>query len=225
MESLFEKISKILRENGVDSPRMEARMIFGNVLELDYTQVSGRENYSSAQEKKMFDFVQQRISGKPLDKILGIKFFYKNEFLVDENVLSPRPDTEILVEQAIEIAQKIEAKNILDMGTGSGCILLSILEECKNMCGIGIDISSKALEIARKNRENMGLTESAILLQKSWYDADFSDIFSAYFMASPSKFTVQNGACNDKINFGLYSFITSTINFVSISLFGWFPEK
>jgi len=181
MEGLFEKITAELRENGVEGPRLEARMIFGAVLGLDYAQISGRESVSAEQEKKILAFAEKRLNYMPLDKILGKKFFYKNEFFVDENVLSPRPDTEILVEQAIDIAQKNDAKTILDMGIGSGCILFSILSDCKDLQGVGIDISSKALEIAEKNMNNMLLGDRAKLYQKSWHDADMVEFFPEKF--------------------------------------------
>ena len=179
MENLFEKISSKLRENGVESSRLETRMIFGAVLGLDYAQISGRENVSAEQAERILKFMQQRIDGKPLDKILGKKFFYKNEFIVDENVLSPRPDTEILVEAAINIIKKHNIKTVIDMGIGSGCVLLSVLDDCPDLWGVGIDISEKALAIAAENAKNFNFRDKIKLYQKSWNDTDF-EIFFPY---------------------------------------------
>lgn len=181
MNSLFEEITKLFRQNNIENPRLEARIIFGAVLGVDYAQICGKEDVSPNQKKKITDFAEQRIKGKPLDKIIGIKSFYKNDFFVDENVLSPRPETEILVEKAVEIIKKHSFKRILDMGTGSGCILLSILDDCPEVTGIGIDISAKALQTAKKNTEKLGLGSRVELKHKSWSDIDFSDSFSEKF--------------------------------------------
>lgn len=181
MKNLFEETTDFLRKNGVDSPRLEARMIFGAVLDLDYAQISGREIFSENQEKKIREYAKQRAKNKPLDKILGKKFFYKNEFMVDENVLSPRPDTEILVEKAIDLIKKHKLKRVLDMGTGSGCIICSIISDCGGICGVGIDISPQALKVAKKNGKRLNLQNLIKFEQKSWKDEDFKECFAEKF--------------------------------------------
>ena len=173
MKDLFEETISILRNNGINHPRLEARMIFGAVINKDYSTVSGCEDVDSEQELVIREYLNKRLSGWPLDKIFGKKSFYKYDFIVNENVLSPRPDTEILVEAAVKIAQEYDFKNVLDMGTGSGCILLSILAECKNMQGVGVDISSAAIEVAQKNASLLGVEKRALFVNKNWNDTDF----------------------------------------------------
>lgn len=118
-------------------------------------------------QREIEDIINKRINGWPLDKILGQKDFYKHSFFVNEDVLSPRPDTEILVEAALEIIQKSKIQNILDLGTGSGCILLSILKEFPHIQGVGVDISEKALTVADKNKSALGV--DCKFIQKDWF--------------------------------------------------------
>ena len=110
------------------------------------------------QEKNLKYFkklVQERATNKPIAYILNKKFFWKNEFYVNENTLIPRPDTEIIVEQILKVTKNKNNLRILDIGVGSGCILLSVLNEKKNFYGTGIDISKKPLNISRINAKKL----------------------------------------------------------------------
>ena len=113
------------------------------------------------------DLVNQRSKGKPIAYLLKKKEFWKNEFVVDRNVLIPRPDTEILVEQALELTKNKNKLNLLDVGVGSGCILLSILNEKKNFYGTGIDICGKTLGICRVNSHKLGLNKKVRLFKSN----------------------------------------------------------
>ena len=113
------------------------------------------------------DLVNQRSKGKPIAYLLKKKEFWKNEFVVDRNVLIPRPDTEILVEQALELTKNKNKLNLLDVGVGSGCILLSILKEKKNFYGTGIDICGKTLSICRVNSHKLGLKKRVKLFKSN----------------------------------------------------------
>ena len=113
------------------------------------------------------DLVNQRSKGKPIAYLLKKKEFWKNEFVVDRNVLIPRPDTEILVEQALELTKNKNKLNLLDVGVGSGCILLSILKEKKNFYGSGIDICGKSLSICRVNSHKLGLKKRVKLFKSN----------------------------------------------------------
>ena len=113
------------------------------------------------------DLINQRSKGKPIAYLLKKKEFWKNEFVVDRNVLIPRPDTEILVEQALELTKNKNKLNLLDVGVGSGCILLSILNEKKNFYGTGIDICGKSLSICRVNSHKLGLKKRIKLFKSN----------------------------------------------------------
>ncbi len=123
------------------------------------------------------DLIEEKKQGKPVDKIIGERGFYKHIFIVSEDVLTPRADTECLVEDAIEYGQKIMAKNVLDLGLGSGCILLSVLADIKEACGVGVDISNKALSIAKKNATALNVFERCKFINASWFDLNLSEKF------------------------------------------------
>ena len=95
---------------------------------------------------------------KPIAYILRRKEFWKHNFYVDEDVLIPRPDTEVIIEQVLELTKTKSRLNFLEIGVGSGCIILSILKEKKNFSAVGIDISKKSLNICKINSKNLGLS-------------------------------------------------------------------
>ena len=103
--------------------------------------------------------VQERATRKPIAYLLNKKFFWKSEFYVNKNTLIPRPDTEIVIEQILKITKNKHYLRILDIGVGSGCILLSILDERKNFYGSGVDISKNSLEISKLNAKKLFVDE------------------------------------------------------------------
>ena len=109
----------------------------------------------------------------PLQHITGRAYFMGYEFCVDERVLVPRQDTEVLVEEAISRMRNLEKPQILDMCTGSGCILLSLLLELPQALGTGVDVSEGALCVAKENRKRLGLEQRAELIQSDLFSADY----------------------------------------------------
>ena len=106
----------------------------------------------SNREKFFFlNYIERRKKNEPIAYIIGFKEFWKNKFIVNKNTLIPRSDTEILVEQILKEINIDSAKKILDIGTGSGCIILSILNERRKCTGVGIDISKNAIKLAKYN--------------------------------------------------------------------------
>ena len=107
---------------------------------------------AAVSDEQLNSFISRRLAGEPVAKIIGKRGFWKNDFIVSKDVLDPRPDSETLIEAVLEkFPDKNQTLRILDLGTGSGCLLLSLLGEYKNATGIGIDISEKALSIAEQN--------------------------------------------------------------------------
>lgn len=116
------------RPPGILSPRLETRLLIAYVLGADASGIlPHRIELGAGEAERLEVAVAERIQHKPLCKIIGSKAFYKHDFMVSCDVLSPRPDTEILVEAAVQIARRKKMRQVLDLGTGSGCILLSIL--------------------------------------------------------------------------------------------------
>lgn len=112
------------------------------------------------------DLIDRRASREPLSHVLGYRDFYKHRFIVTAAVLDPRPDTETLIETALTVP----FYRVLDLGTGSGCIILSLLAENPNASGVGTDLSDKALAVAKQNAEKLGVTSRVSLKQSDWFD-------------------------------------------------------
>lgn len=120
---------------------------------------------SSQQEADLASFIDQRLNHKPITKILGFTYFYNSKFLINEHVLDPRPETEELVDWII---QTCSYKSVLDLGVGSGCILLSLLQANQNAYGVGVDISDEVLAITALNAKELVL--SPVLIKSNWFE-------------------------------------------------------
>ena len=120
-------------------------------------------------KQKDYDFftklINERARGKPIAYLTKKKFFWKYEFIVNKNVLIPRPDTEIIIDEILKLTKNKYFSNILDIGVGSGCILLSVLKEKKGFIGTGIDLSSKCLNLCKKNINNLKVSNKIRLFK------------------------------------------------------------
>ena len=145
--------TKILKSNNIKSFNLDSEILLASSLKLDRTRLLLNLNskIKKNQKKIFFNLINRRKKNEPIAYILGFKEFWRNKFKINKSALIPRPDTEIIVEQALKEIKKNESKHILDIGTGSGCIILSILNERKNSFGYGIDISKKAINLAKNN--------------------------------------------------------------------------
>lgn len=146
----------ILKNNNITEPNIKARLIMQYVLNKprEYLMVYDKEILMLRQQVNYFKAIKKLCQGIPLQHITHRQEFMKMTFYVDENVLIPRPDTEILVEEVIKIAKKINAKNFLDLCTGSGAIAVSLAKYVEKSNITAVDISSKALNVARLNARN-----------------------------------------------------------------------
>lgn len=145
-----------LKNSNVESPKLKSRLLMQFILNKprQYVIVHDMEELNENEEKKYFNSILKIRKGIPLEHITHQKEFMKLNFFVDENVLIPRQDTEILVEEVIKIAQKTNAKKILDLCTGSGAIAVSLAKYLPQSEIAAIDISNEALKIAKKNSIN-----------------------------------------------------------------------
>ena len=145
-----------LKNSNIESPKLKARLLMQFTLNKprQYVIVNDMEELNKNEEKKFFDAILKLRKGNPLEHITNQKEFMKLNFFVDENVLIPRQDTEILVEEVINIAKRINAKNILDLCTGSGAIAISLAKYIPQSEITAIDISENALKVAKKNAIN-----------------------------------------------------------------------
>ena len=146
----------ILKTNNVTEPNIKSRLIMQFVLNKprEYLVVYDKEKLTLRQEVNYFKAIKKLCQGIPIQHITNRQEFMKMTFFVDENVLIPRPDTEILVEEVIKIAKKINAKKILDLCTGSGAIAISLAKYIDKSNITAVDISDKALNVAKLNAKN-----------------------------------------------------------------------
>ena len=145
--------SKFLKENFINTYKIDSELLLGKVLNKgrEYLFLNFKQNLSKELIYNFESLLKRRKKKEPVAYILNYKEFWKNNFYVDQNVLIPRPDTEILVDEIMKLYSKQKKLSILDIGTGSGCIIISILKERQKFKGTAIDISKKALNIAKYN--------------------------------------------------------------------------
>ena len=151
---------------GIEESRREARILLAFVVGLDPLQVSMRleEVLNAEQSAKLEAALRSRVARVPMSHILGYRDFYEHRFIVTPDVLDPRPETEELVARALSAP----FENVLDLGTGSGCIILSLLAENSSARGLAVDQSAQALEVARRNAENLRLTDRLRFCRSDW---------------------------------------------------------
>tara|TARA_B110001452_G_scaffold100898_1_gene83666 strand:+ start:172 stop:1011 length:840 start_codon:yes stop_codon:yes gene_type:complete len=163
--------SRTLKLKKIKTHQLDSELVLSNVLKKQRENLIINSN-EIVTENTILNFkklITRRANREPLAYILKKKEFWSKEFFVDRNILIPRPETELLCESVIKIF-KNRNLYMLDMGTGSGCIILSVLNELKNAKGIGIDISKKAIEVAKKNSSKLGLNKRVKFFNKSLED-------------------------------------------------------
>ena len=181
MVDFFSETVAKLAQAKISSPRLEAREIFAAVLQKDVSEIYSGCIVDLEQKQKIEALVDKRLQHCPLDKIIGKKGFYKYDFICTEDVLSPRPETEILVERTLELLPEKQAFEILDLGTGSGCIIESILAKRQQWHGTAVDVSDKALAVAKQNAETLKIVNRLNFINAGWFDADFLNNFTKKF--------------------------------------------
>ena len=169
IETALKKGQLILKDNKIKSAELDSEILMSQAIRKDKKYIT--LNYNKKIKKKdlkYFDFlIKERVKKKPIAYLTKKKDFWKYEFYIDKNVLIPRPDTEVLVEQILELTKNKASMRILEIGVGSGCIILSILKEKKKFFGIGIDISTKSLKISEINSIKLGVNRRLKLFKSN----------------------------------------------------------
>ena len=161
------RLAREFREGGLDTPELDARIILGHALGLDHTALAAQSSRRLAAEEAgaIAALSARRLAREPVARILGRKEFWGLPLKVNAETLLPRPETETVVEAALAALdcehRKSPALRIVDLGTGSGALLLALLSELPSACGIGTDISFAALRCARDNAAALGLSARA----------------------------------------------------------------
>ena len=164
--ALFEA-NKILLENNIKSSRLDSEILLSKVLEKDrkFIILNLHRPLDSTYYRKFKNLISQRSRRKPIAYLIGKKDFWKYEFYISDAVLIPRPETEIIIEETLRIFRHKTKLNVLEIGIGSGCILLSILKEKKNCKGVGIDISKKSVELSKINALKLDINDRVKFLK------------------------------------------------------------
>ena len=160
IENILKEGIKILQKNKIANPQLDSEILLSNSIKRDKKHIilNPKEVLNSEQLGKFKSLIERRKKGEPIAYLINKKEFWKDEFFVNKDVLIPRPDSELIIEQVLKIYSKDDQLQILDIGTGSGCILLSILKERSNFYGTGIDISKKSINVSKFNAKQLNLT-------------------------------------------------------------------
>lgn len=173
-----------LQKEHIESASLDARILLEYVLDVTREQMLLVMDKLLTQEQEVhyLDLIRQRAERRPVAQLIGQREFWGLEFNVSEATLDPRPDSETLIEALLERQPDREAPlNILDLGTGTGCLMLSLLSEYKNARGTAVDISPDALAVAKENAQCLGLEGRATFIESNWdaqVDGQFDIIIS-----------------------------------------------
>jgi len=160
IENILNEGINILQKNKIANPQLDSEILLSDSIKRDKKHIilNPKEILSLEQLVKFKSLIERRKKGEPIAYLINKKEFWKDEFFVNKDVLIPRPDSELIIEQVLKIYLKDVQLQVLDIGTGSGCILLSILKERSNFYGTGIDISKKSINISKFNAKQLNLT-------------------------------------------------------------------
>ena len=158
LENIVKKASEKLKNHNIRTHELDAQIILSDIMKIkrEFLITNNKMHIPEKVLKKYDVSIKRRIKREPVAYIIGKKEFWSENFLVNSSTLIPRPETELLIYKVVKFF-KNKRVNILDIGTGSGCVLLSILKELPMARGIGIDISSKAVQVAKINAKKLNL--------------------------------------------------------------------
>ena len=159
IENILDRGVATLKKNNIPNPHLDSEILLSKSINKDkkYIILNSKKILNSKQLNSFINLIDRRKNGEPTAYLTNKKEFWKDEFYVNKDVLIPRPDTELIIEQVLKIYSKDVQLQVLDIGTGSGCILLSILKERPNFYGTGIDISKKSIIVSKINTKQLNL--------------------------------------------------------------------
>lgn len=158
------------RQAGLPTPELDARVLVQAVTGASDIEMlrEPATRMSAEEEARLAGFEERRLAREPVSRILGVREFWGLPFAVTPATLDPRPDSETLIETALAALREVAAPRLLDLGTGTGCLLLALLHERKDAVGTGIDISTEALAVAVSNASRLGLSGRAVFRTGNW---------------------------------------------------------
>ena len=171
IQSAIKEGTIILKNSYIKTAKLDTEILLAKVLDSKREDIilNTQKNLDDSHLDQFKKLIKERANRKPIAYLLNKKSFWNYEFYINENALIPRPDTEVIINEILRLAKYKNKINILDIGVGSGCILLTILKERKNFYGTGIDISKKSLDISKINAKNLNV-ENRVKFYKSDID-------------------------------------------------------
>ena len=159
IENILTQALKELSNSNIKNANLDCEVLLSNIINKDreYVILNPKKNLDKKYIDIFNNLIDRRKKSEPIAYLINKKEFWKETFYIDKNVLIPRPDTEHIVEEVLKLTQNNSKSHVLDIGTGSGCILLSILKERKNFIGTGIDISKKCIKVSKYNAKRLEL--------------------------------------------------------------------
>lgn len=176
-----------LAASGLAAPRLDARILLAHVLDVPSERVAsvGMRALSETEKAAFSDLLRRRRAGEPASRLIGRREFWSLDFALTPDVLDPRPDSETLVEAVLAALRSHAAPRILDLGTGSGCLLLALLSERPDATGLGVDVSAAACRVAARNARRLGLDDRATFACMDWHAALAPGLFNAVISNPP----------------------------------------
>ena len=183
IQNAINEARKLLKNKDIKSFDLDCEILMCEVIQKDrkYIALNLRKTLNRESVRHYKDLIDKRLRKIPIAYLVGRKHFWKFEFKVDHNVLIPRPDSELIVEQVLKLSRNKSKLQILEIGVGSGCIILSILKEKKDFYGTGIDVSRKCIKMSSKNTLNLNLNNRLKLIKS---DVDNFKIGKYYIIIS-----------------------------------------
>lgn len=173
-EQAHRQLRDAFRAAALATPELDARVLLAAATRLDDTQLAlqAEAPIDAAAHAQLLTWQAQRIQGAPVSRLIGQRGFYGRTFKINRHVLDPRPDSELLVETVLAArAASQSPQRVLDLGTGSGCLIISLLAEAGPWSGVGLDASRQALAMARANAHRLGVRDRLHLRHSHWFDA------------------------------------------------------
>ena len=172
--TLWSTAIQTLSQAGIESPELDARLLLAHALGMSREELilRGETPLASKQQQHFDALITRRAAREPMSHILGMREFYGRTFNVTSDVLDPRPDTETLIDTILDgrLTNPDSRMSILDIGTGSGCIIITLLQELPHATGVGVDISPEALTVAAHNAKQHHMGKRLTLKQASLFD-------------------------------------------------------
>jgi release factor glutamine methyltransferase len=185
IQEILAALREKFRQAGIESWETDARMLVQHALGVSREELLLNNNriLSISESETLNRYAERRLKHEPVSRILGVRSFWKSDFKITRETLDPRADSETLMEAALKHANN--PVHVLDLGTGSGCLLLSLLQEWPQILGTGVDISVGAVGVAEENAKNLGLSHRATFVAGDWSDIGFSHKFDVVISNPP----------------------------------------